>query len=222
MGSAVGAIIGAAGSIAGGLIGAKGAKSAASKATDAAMDMYFRKRDDLLPWMEGGEWGLKKLKKLIRKGPGEFRPKDQPGYNFGYKQFVEKPTLRAASALGTTRSGKTMKALSRYSQNYASTQYDQWLNRYYKKLQPYQNLASMGASAAGQTPTPNLAPYEYGGQMNATNALLAGMSGVNAAIQGGIAGYNRGEPYGMGYNPGAGWYDQPDLMKGPYPGKYGR
>ena len=224
MGQAIGPIIGAAGSIGGGMIGAEGARDAADIAGDAAIRSFRIKRRDLLPWMRGGVDALQKLQAMLEAGPGEFVPSEQPGYKFGYEEFVEKPTLRAASALGTTRSGKTMKALSRYAQDYASTQEDRWFNRYLQRLQPYQNLATMGMNAAAQVPAPNLAPYAYGGEMNATNALLAGMSGVNAALQSGIQGYNAGNnPYGgMGFNSAAGWYKQPNLMAGPTPGQYGR
>ena len=205
-----GAAIAGGASIAGGLIGAKGSKDAAKKAKDAQMKMYHLKRADLLPWMEAGEGALDNLVQMIEKGPGEFVPSEQPGYKFGYEEFVEKPTMRAASALGTTRSGKNMKALSRYSQDYASQGYDKWLNRYYQKLQPYQNLATMGMNAATQVPAPNTAPYAYAGKMGETNALLAGMSGVNSALQAGIAGYNTGNnPYANQYQGYQDWYNKP-------------
>ena len=166
--------------------------------------------------------GARGLKGMIEAGPGEFVPEEQPGYQFGYEQFVERPTTRAASALGQLRSGKTGKALTRYASDYASTEYDKWLGRYYQKMDPYFRMAGIGqASAAGAAQiTPNTAPYAYAGRIGETNALLAGLGGVAGAGQNFVTWYQTQQA--LGNQNALGYYDQPDLMQGPYKGKYGR
>lgn len=106
---------------------------------------------------------------LIQQGPGEFKPEEEPGYVFGYEEFVEKPTLRAAAATGNLGSGKTLKALSRYASDYASTKYDTFLDRYYKSLDPYFRVAGMGSNVA-------MAGGSQGNQAasNMSNALMYG------------------------------------------------
>ena len=88
---------------------------------------------------------------MIAKGPGEFSPEEDPGYKFGYEEFIENPTLKAASATGKLRSGATQKALTRYASDYASTKYDNFLSRYYDTLKPYQSLAGMGQTSANNS-----------------------------------------------------------------------
>ena len=85
---------------------------------------------------------------LLAKGPGEFIPEQEPGYKFGYEEFIEKPSLRLASATGKLGSGATLKALSRYASDYASTKYDNFLDRWYKSLDPHFRLAGMGSNVA--------------------------------------------------------------------------
>lgn len=83
---------------------------------------------------------------LIQKGPGQFVPEKEPGYKFGYQEFVENPTLKLASATGKLGSGATLKALTRYASDYASTKYDNFLDRYYKSLDPYFRMAGLGSN----------------------------------------------------------------------------
>jgi len=112
--------------------------------------MYQQGREDQAPWREAGEEALGDLVNMIERGPGEFVPSDQPGYKFGYEEFVEKPTLRLASARGALGGGGTQKALTRYAQDYASQEYDNFLTRWYKSLTPYQSLAGIGQTTAAQ------------------------------------------------------------------------
>jgi len=110
--------------------------------------MYQQTRADQLPWLQAGTRALGTLQKDVAAGPGEFIPEEQPGYKFGYQEFVEKPYLSAQSAKGKRLSGETYKGLARYSQDYANTQYDNFLQRYYARLAPQQSLASVGQTTA--------------------------------------------------------------------------
>lgn len=115
---------------------------------------------------------------LLQKGPGEFIPEQEPGYKFGYEEFIEKPSLRLASATGKLGSGATLKALSRYASDYASTKYDNFLDRWYKSLDPYFRMAGMGSNVAiaggqqaGQTGAGIAGTTLAGGQAQAAGQL---------------------------------------------------
>ncbi len=122
---------------------------------------------------------------MIEAGPGEFVPEEQPGYRFGYEEFVEKPTLRMASATGRLGGGGTQKALTRYASNYATGEYDNWLRRWYDSLKPDQSLAGLGQTSASQTAQNALTT----GQMVGQNALYSGTARATGYInQGNIWG----------------------------------
>lgn len=169
------------------------------KAIDAQMQQFYQNREDLAPWRETGTEALNYLNKLVKEGapeftapgetdyskalkamgmgPGEF--KASPGYDFRLNEGV-KALDRSASAKGTLRSGAQTKQIQRFGQDYASGEYDNFLNQwfqkagflssadidelnkyyttanflqnqYYNKLKPYQSLAGVGQSAAEQT-----------------------------------------------------------------------
>ena len=128
-------------------------KSADSQ-TQAIMEMYYQTREDLEPYMKTGEKGLQQYYNLLTKGPGEF--KEEPGYQFRLGEG-EKAIDRASAAGGSFFSGKRGKALVEYGQEFASNEYDKFMNRYYKKLDAYGNLMNVGQAsaarvgAAGQT-----------------------------------------------------------------------
>lgn len=63
------------------------------------------------------------------------------GYQFGLNQGTDSITGNAATQ-GLLNSGSTLKALDTYGQNYANTQYQNYLN-------PLQNLVNSGNQAAG-------------------------------------------------------------------------
>jgi len=148
---------------------ARTAAHSADRAADVQREMFYVSREDLTPWREAGKWALDVLKERIEAGPGEFKPEEEPGYKFGYKEFVEKPLLRGASATGRLASGATLKALTRYAQDYASTRYDNFLNRWYRSLNPYQSLAGLGQTSAAESSRSAVASGA-----NIGNALIAG------------------------------------------------
>jgi hypothetical protein len=129
---------------------------------------------------------------MIEKGPGEFVPEEQPGYQYGYEEFIEKPMMRGAAARGRFFSPGTTDELGRKAQDYASMSYDNYLSRYYNSLRPYQSLAGVGQTAAqtmggwGQNVGSNIGRnYLYAGQQQGygeygkANAWMAGISGLS-------------------------------------------
>ena len=141
--------------------GAKAQVEAAGIAAGVQREMFYVGREDVAPWRKAGEWALERIK----AAPRGFVPEEQPGYRFGYEEFVEKPTLRMASATGRLGSGATQRALTRYAQDYASGQYQSYLDRYYR-------LAGLGQVSAGQ---------------QAQNALLTGRGLAESTLAGGQA-----------------------------------
>lgn len=162
----------------------------ADRATAAQLEMYYQGREDLAPWREAGQNALAKLTGVMETGPGEFVPEDQPGYKFGFEEFIRKPQGQAASAAGQRLSGQSMRDLTKYASDYASTGYDNFLNRYYSSLSPYQSLSGAGqSSAAGQA---QLGAQTGRGvaqtQMASGAAQAGGIMGQANALAGGIAG----------------------------------
>jgi hypothetical protein len=137
-------------------------------------------RADLSPWRKAGSDAMKRVSDQIAKGPGDFVPEEQPGYKFGYEEFLEKPTLRAAAATGNLGGGGTLRALSRYAQDYASTQYDNWLNRYYQSLNPDLALAGMGQNAAAMTGNQGLVSAGQIGNALSQNTQVMGQSAIGS------------------------------------------
>ena len=164
---------------------ASAAWAGADAATRAQLEMYYQSREDMAPWREAGIESLNKLIEMMEVGPGEFVPGEQPGYKFGYQEFVEKPTLRMASATGGLGGGGTQKALTRYASDYATQNYQNWLNNWYKSLTPYQSMAGLGQTTAGQMGQNALAT----GQMMGQNMRYAGSARATGYInQGNIWG----------------------------------
>jgi hypothetical protein len=131
---------------------------------------------------------------MIEKGPGEFIPEEDPGFKFGYQEFVEKPSLRAASAKGSLGGGRTLKELSRYASDYASTKYDNFLSRWYQSLTPLQSMSGVGQTTATQQSANALATGQAIGQ----NMIAGGNARATGYInQGNIWGNVAG---GLGQN----------------------
>ena len=78
-------------------------------------------------------------------------------------------TLRSAAATGGAQSGSTLKALSRFNQDYASNEYANWYNR----------LANMAGQGGTQANSLGVMGYNTAGQVGQalTNAGAARASG---------------------------------------------
>jgi hypothetical protein len=111
---------------------------------------------------------------MIQAGPGQF--KESPSYQFVLGEG-QKGIQRAASATGRLGSGAYLKDATKYAEGLASTEYDNFLRRYYESLNPYLALAGMGQLSATNTAN---AAGQYG-QSVGQNALYAGQA--NAAGQ---------------------------------------
>lgn len=167
-------------------IAADATKYAANKAAQTQLEMYYQAREDQLPWLQAGGRALDKLEQLVYAGPGEFE--ESPGYQFRLSEG-NKNILSNQSATGNLASGRTLKALQEYGQEYASNEYDKFLARYYQSLSPYQSLAGLGQTTGAQ----------LGNQAVSTGAGIASaynqMGGNLASIYSGM-GSNLSSIYG--------------------------
>jgi hypothetical protein len=149
--------------------------------------MYYQTREDLLPWLEAGSGAVGDLQSKIEAGPGEFT--ESPGYQFTLKEGLD-AQQNALSAMGKNRSGAHIKAATQYAEGMASTEYDNFLRRWYQSLTPYQSLAGLGMTAGVQTGQSGTAAASgagqsmlYGGQaegagyINQANALTGAITG---------------------------------------------
>jgi hypothetical protein len=198
------AMMGAAGmsaeaTITGAKLSSSAAKQAASisadaskYATDIQWKMYEQARQDQLPWIESGQRAVRELETRTFAGPGEFT--ESPGYQFRLNQGNQN-ILSNQSATGNLASGRTLKALQEYGQDYASYEYDKFLNQYYQSLTPFQSLAGLGQTSAGT----------LGSQGIATGQAM-GSSAMAGAAQQGAAYMSAGNAMAAGYNNLAGIY----------------
>jgi len=122
-------------------------QAAAAKMQETFTKQQQQVRTDLAPWRQAGAETVAGLQKDIAAGPGEYT--QSPGYQARLEEGQNAITNRA-SMHGNVLSGATMKAAARFGQDYATQDYDNFLNRYYKSLQPKQQLAQIGQASAAQ------------------------------------------------------------------------
>lgn len=208
IGGTTGALIGgglaAAGGIGSAIIGANAASSAADQQAQAAREanalqerMFNQQRADQEPWRQAGIGALSQM------GNADFQRdftasdfQKDPGYDFRMQEG-QKALERSAAARGGLQSGGTLKALSRYGQDYASNEYNNAYNRFNadrdRRFNRLGSLAGVGQTATNQI---GQAGMNYAGQvgnntMNAANAAgAAGIAGANA-IGGALSGIGK-------------------------------
>lgn len=143
------------------------AQAAATLAGIESQERMFEKtRADTAPWRETGTRALFELERMVEEGPGEYE--ESPGYQFRLDEGI-KAHERGAAARGGQLSGAQLKSLERFGQDYATADYDNFLNRYYNRLTPYQSLANVG-----QTSTNTLANIGANTAGNISNLHMAG------------------------------------------------
>lgn len=202
-----GSIISAAGSIVGGMMGSDSASSAAdaqSQASAASIAeqrrQYDQARADNAPFRDTGVVANARLKQLLGLDTGysggdsgsllrRFSVSDfvndpvaQSGFAFGAKEGTDAINARALAG-GNYDSGATLKALTRFGNDYGSTKAEGAYNRYNTdNTNIYNRLA--GVSGAGQTATNAITTA---GQ-NATNNISNSIEGAGNARAAGIVG----------------------------------
>jgi hypothetical protein len=193
------------GDVFGGITGANQAAEGADKAAQAQIqaareanqlqrDMYDQNRKDMAPWREAGMGTLSQLVAGLKPGGDfnrNFTMKDfqaDPGYAFRQSEG-QKAIDNSAAARGSSLSGATLKALSRFGQDTASNEYQNSYNRWNNDMSNrYNRLA--GVSGTGQTATQNIANQgQQTAQTMGNNAIGAGNARASGYIaQGNVAG----------------------------------
>ena len=154
-------------SLAGGLLQNRAASKAADAQRDAAMQgiqsqetMYRTNREDMAPWRQVGSDALYQLRDMTK--PGGYLISDytgdslrtDPGYQFGLDEGRNAIDQSAASR-GILFSGKTLRDLMKFGQDYAGTKFNEGFNRDMAtkgfRQQTLAGLSGTGSAAAGQT-----------------------------------------------------------------------
>jgi hypothetical protein len=163
-----------------GYTGAQAAKGAARTQADAAdramaqeRAMYDISREDLAPYRETGYTALKDIEKMkpfltSQFGPEQFGQYLDPSMAFRQKIGTQ-ATERLANVGGGAISGNTMRALTDYGQNLASTEYGNAFNRFQtERGNIYNTLANIAGMGQGAVNT----------GVNANQGFAAGQTGL--------------------------------------------
>jgi hypothetical protein len=220
-----------------GYMGAQAAKGAAQTQADAAGQamaneraMYEQSREDLAPYRESGYTALKDIEGMkpfltSQFGPDQFAQYLDPSMAFR-QRIGTQATERMANVGGGAISGNTLRALTDYGQNLASTEYGSAFNRFQTErgniYNTLANIAGMGQGAvntgvragesfaAGQTGLmTGSAAAQAAGTVGAANAYggaasnLGNMAYINSLINRPVAQQPTpaGPTTGQIYNP---------------------
>ena len=177
-----------------GLLGAKmtsdAAKSAARTQADAAgaaaaneRAMYEQSREDLAPYRETGYTALKDIERMkpfltSQFGPDQFAQYLDPSMAFR-QRIGTQATERMANVGGGAISGNTLRALTDYGQNLASTEYGNAFGRFQTdRSNIYNTLANIAGMGQGAVNTGVNAGQNFAGQMT---GLTTGAAAAQAA-----------------------------------------
>lgn len=167
------------------------------------MEMYNTVRNETAGQRALGQQSMGQLQGLLSEG-GFLRDRftgddleNEPGYQFRLAEG-QKGVNRSAAASGGLLSGAAMKALDRYSQDYASNEYQNAYNRFagdqdrtYNMLMGTANLGA-AASGAGTNLVNSMSQVNQAYGNNATGLITAnGANQANYAIQQGNIQANR-------------------------------
>jgi hypothetical protein len=177
-----------------GLLGAKmsadAAKSAAQTQADAAgrasaqeYAMYQQGREDLAPYRESGYTALKDIEQMkpflkAQFGPDQFAQYLDPSMAFR-QRIGTQATERMANVGGGALSGNTLRALTDYGQNLASTEYGNAFGRFQtERSNIYNTLANIAGMGQGAVNTGVNAGQNFASQMT---GLTTGSAAAQAA-----------------------------------------
>jgi hypothetical protein len=215
--AAIGAGVGAAGSIGGSLISSGAAKSAANTQAAAAeqsaaeaQNQYTQTEANLQPYMNAGYMGLSALQGSLGLGGASgseltanglsgltFQPTQAqlaatPGYQFDLNQGLQSvQNANAAQGLGV--SGAALKGAAQYAtglaNNTLTTQQQIFQSNLGNVLNPLESLANLGQNSAVQTGQQGIQATQNANalQVGGANAAAAGTVGSANAVAGGLS-----------------------------------
>lgn len=179
----------------GGAMQADNARSAARSQERASKDanavqlqMFNQQRQDQEPWRQVGIRALAGLEDpSFQKDFSVIDMKSDDGFNFRMNEGV-KAINNAASARGLSNSGRTLKELTRFGQDFASNEYQNAFNRFNINRDFRRNhlasMAGLGQTANAQVGQAgqNYANQASNNMLMAGNARSAGQIGAGNAI----------------------------------------
>ncbi len=199
-------------------------------ANQTLLDIFNQQQGNLNPYLQAGQQGVTTLMEGLAPGgalsekfraPTAEEAAATPGFQFQLNEAM-KALNRSAAARGGLQSGGTLKALTQYGQNVASTYYQNAFNNSLNAFQTNRNntmqglttLAGLGQFGTSQY---NTAASNYGNQaagnlmtsglQQGTNLLNAGYysgnTGIRAAEYGGDANMNAARIAGGALTGGA-------------------
>jgi hypothetical protein len=173
-----------------GYMGSQAAKGAAQTQSDAAgrameqeRAMYEQSREDLGPYREQGYTALKDIEQMkpfltSQFGPDQFAQYLDPSMAFR-QRIGTQATERLANVGGGAISGNTMRALTDYGQNLASTEYGSAFNRFQtERGNIYNTLANIAGMGQGAVNTGVNAAQNFAGSQT---GLITGQAAAQAA-----------------------------------------
>jgi len=154
----------------------------------------------LNPYIDAGKIGVNRLSELVQDG-GKFTfSEDDPSYQWRMQQG-QKALERNRAAAGMSQSGGTLKALTRYAQGLASTEYGAAFDRFERsrgrQFSEASTLASGGLQASGAAGNNLTRAAEYGGTAVMNAEQSAGTFRTDAAKYSGNARIRAGENIGQ-------------------------
>jgi hypothetical protein len=184
--------------VGGALIGSASSRQAASQQADAAdrataaqQAAAEQQRADLAPWRNTGELANNKISQMLGLTGSSSFTSDDPSYAFRFSEG-QKAVDNGAASRGMSLSGGALKALSKYGQDMASTEYNNSFNRY-KSVSDSGQSAAAGQGAASA----NLGNSTANNLMEAGNAQAAGTMGTanawSSAIGSGVSNYQQNQ-----------------------------
>ncbi len=205
------AVVGAGASVYGAHQAAGAADRASRRGRDATMEMYTQGRADQAPYREAGYRALGEVGDLYLGSDAERRAamgrfETSPQYEFVRDQGIEGLT-NSASARGGQLSGNALRGATSFSSGLASGEFNNYVDRLMGVAGLGANTVSQGVQAGGQAGNQLSQIYANEGQARGS-AYLAGATGVNSAIQGGLQNwafnqYMGGGAGSPGFNPAA-------------------
>jgi hypothetical protein len=162
-------------------------EGAGTEANQTLADVWGGQREHLDPYLEAGRQGVTSLADLFKPGGAlteKFRAptgeevEATPGYQFQLQQG-QKALQRSAAGRGLLGSGATLKALDKYSQDVASTNYEKAYNRAFNEFQTNRTNTLGGAMALTGVGRDALSEYNRGA-MNFGNLSSANTTGTGA------------------------------------------
>jgi hypothetical protein len=196
-------VIGAGASIISGNKAAKATEQASAATVAENRRQYDLTRADFAPWRDVGGGALSKLAGMFgvaAPGAGSATSAaapyggffESPGYRWQLDQGVQ-AAERSAASRGLLRSGAAIKAITRYGEGLAASDYNSFADR-------LSQIAGLGQAATGQTAAAGAQSAALSGQalMNAGNTRASSYLNTGNAISSGVGNMAAAYLYGFG------------------------